>query len=122
MKRTIRLAPPAADQLLRYAWPGNVRELENAMERACLLAMGNVIDVGDLPAEVRDHRTLTITSEEVRRLRDVERDHILSVLERNHGNKTLTALQLGIGLATLRRKLNSYAKADPLVGSMVGTR
>ena len=102
---------------------GNVRELENAVERACLLAMGNVIDVGDLPAEVRDHRTLTsITSEEVRRLCDVEREHILSVLERNHGNKTLTALQLGIGLATLRRKLNSYAKADPLVGSIVATR
>jgi two-component system, NtrC family, response regulator HydG len=123
MERAINSYTPAAlEKILSYSWPGNVRELENAVERACLLAMGNAIDVGDLPAEVRDHRTLMIKSEEVRPLRDVERDHILSVLERNHGNKTITALQLGIGLATLRRKLNSYAKADPLVGSMVGTR
>ena len=123
MERPINGYTPAAlEKILSYSWPGNVRELENAVERACLLAMGNTIDLGDLPAEVRDHRTLTIKSEEVRRLRDVERDHILSVLERNHGNKTLAAQQLGIGLATLRRKLKSYAKADPLVAAIVGTR
>ena len=100
----------ALEQLLRYPWPGNVRELENAVERACALATGDVIDVDDLPDEVRNHQTLVITSEQVRPLRDVEREYILAVLERNAGSKTVTAQQLKIGLATLRRKLKSYKK------------
>ena len=100
----------ALEQLLRYPWPGNVRELENAVERACALATGDVIDVDDLPDEVRHHQTLVITSEQVRPLRDVEREYILAVLERNAGSKTVTAQQLKIGLATLRRKLKSYKK------------
>ena len=102
--------PDALDQILRYPWPGNVRELENAVERACALATGDVIDVDDLPEEVRHHQTLVITSEQVRPLRDVEREYILAVLDRNQGSKTVTAQQLRIGLATLRRKLKSYKK------------
>lgn len=102
--------PNALEQILRYPWPGNVRELENAVERACALATGDVIDVDDLPDEVRHHQTLVITSEQVRPLRDVEREYILAVLERNAGSKTVTAQQLRIGLATLRRKLKSYKK------------
>jgi DNA-binding NtrC family response regulator len=101
----------ALDQMLRYPWPGNVRELENAVERACALATGEIIDVDDLPDEVRHHRALIIASEHVRPLRDVEREYILAALERNHGSRTLTAEQLHIGLATLRRKLKGYARA-----------
>jgi two-component system, NtrC family, response regulator HydG len=100
----------ALERILRCPWPGNVRELENAVEQACALSTENVIDVDDLPDEVRDHRTLTIQTEDVRPLRDVERDYILAVLERNHGSKTVTAQQLRIGPATLRRKLKSYEK------------
>lgn len=99
----------ALDQILRYPWPGNVRELENAVERACALATGDVIDVDDLPDDVRDHHALIIASEHVRPLWDIEREYILAALERNHGSKTLTAEQLRIGLATLRRKLKTYA-------------
>jgi transcriptional regulator with PAS, ATPase and Fis domain len=111
MHRTITSYTPAAlEQMLRYPWPGNVRELENAVERACALAEGNVIDVDDLPDEVRHHHTLVIASEHVRPLRDIEREYILAALERNHGSKSVTAEQLRIGLATLRRKLNSYKK------------
>jgi DNA-binding NtrC family response regulator len=98
----------ALDRMLRYPWPGNVRELENAVERACALATGELIDVDDLPDEVRHHHALVITSEHVRPLRDIEREYILAALERNHGSRTLTAEQLRIGLATLRRKLKSY--------------
>jgi two-component system response regulator HydG len=111
MQRPITGYTPAAlQQILRYPWPGNVREFENAVERACALSTGNVIDVDDLPDDVREHRTLTIESEHVRPLREIERDYILAALERNHGSKTATAQQLRIGLATLRRKLNGYRK------------
>ena len=102
----------ALDQMLRYPWPGNVRELENAVERACALATGELIDVDDLPDDVRHHHALVITSEHVRPLRDIEQEYILAALERNHGSRTLTAEQLRIGLATLRRKLNSYGIRD----------
>jgi DNA-binding NtrC family response regulator len=102
----------ALDQMLRYPWPGNVRELENAVERACALATGELIDVDDLPDEVRHHQALVITSEHVRPLRDIEREYILAALERNHGSRTLTAEQLCIGLATLRRKLKRYGIRD----------
>jgi transcriptional regulator with PAS, ATPase and Fis domain len=98
----------ALERMLRYPWPGNVRELENAVERACAFATGDLIDVDDLPDEVRHHHALVISSEHVRPLRDIEREYILAALERNHGSRTLTAEQLRIGLATLRRKLKSY--------------
>jgi DNA-binding NtrC family response regulator len=45
----------------------------------------------------------------VRPLREIEREYILAALERNHGNRTLTAQQLKIGPATLFRKLKEYA-------------
>ncbi|MEK7392654.1 MAG: sigma-54 dependent transcriptional regulator [Fibrobacterota bacterium] len=110
MKRKIPgLAPDAADKLLRYAWPGNVRELENAMERAAALAPGELVELDDLPDEVR-----SVFVEPgamlgaVRPLGDVEKEYILASLERNGGNQTRTAEHLHIGSATLYRKLKSY--------------
>ena len=102
------LSPRRAEQLLRYAWPGNVRELENAMERAVVLAQVSRTGIEDLPEEVRqvvDSRSL---SGRVKALEEVERAYILAVLERNDGQQTRTAEQLGIGLATLHRKLKKY--------------
>ena len=104
-------APDALEQLLRYRWPGNVRELENAIERACALATGPVLESQDLPEEVRRHGRVVSTSDGVRPLRDVEREHILAALHRNRGNRTVTARQLKIGAATLFRKLKGYADA-----------
>jgi len=113
MHRTVAdYTPQALEQLLRYPWPGNVRELENAVERACALATGDLIDVDDLPDELRHHHTLIIASELVRPLREIEREYILAALERNHGSRAITAEQLRIGLATLHRKLKRYARDD----------
>ncbi len=110
MKRKISgLAPPAADQLLRYEWPGNVRELENAMERAVALARGTRVELDDLPEEVRHAlpRAVAIAGT-VRPLEEIEKEYILAALELNKGNQTHTAEQLQIGSATLYRKLKSY--------------
>lgn len=110
MKRKIsRLAPHAADQILRYEWPGNVRELENTMERAVALARGSRIEIEDLPEEVRQAIPRpAVTGGTVRLLDDVEKEYILAALEVNGGNQTRTAEQLGIGSATMYRKLKSY--------------
>ena len=110
MKRKISgLAPGAADQLLRYAWPGNVRELENAMERAVALTSGTRVELEDLAEEIRQAiRSPAASTGTVRPLEEVEKEHILVALEANGGNQTLTAQQLGIGAATLYRRLKSY--------------
>jgi two-component system, NtrC family, response regulator HydG len=110
MKRPITgYSPEALEHILRYPWPGNIRELENVVERACAIATGTLVELAGLPDEVRHHQSLVITSEHVRPLREIERDYILAALERNHGNRTLTAQQLKIGPATLFRKLREYA-------------
>ncbi|HEY5955187.1 MAG TPA: sigma-54-dependent Fis family transcriptional regulator [Polyangiaceae bacterium] len=112
MKRKLSgLAPSAADQLLRYEWPGNVRELENAMERAAALARGTRVELEDLSEEIRQAVPIPIArAGTVRPLGDIEKEYILSALEVNAGNQTLTAEQLKIGSATLYRKLKSYGK------------
>lgn len=97
------------DRMLRYSWPGNVRELENVVERVCALARGKLIDLDDLPLEIRQVHSLSLDAPPVRRLREVEREYILAALEQNDGNKSKTAEQLGIGAATLFRKLRRYA-------------
>jgi two-component system response regulator HydG len=107
-KRVTGFTARAADQLLRYDWPGNVRELGNAIERAVVLTEGDRIDGGDLPEEVRVALPGVLGAGRPRALADVEREYILAVLERNDGNRARTAKELGIGEATLYRKLKEY--------------
>ena len=105
------LAPEIADQLLRYKWPGNVRELQNAMERAVALAAGDRVELVDLPEEVGGRGPSLApsgASGAIRPLHEVEKDHILAALRENEGNQTHTAAQLGIGTATLYRKLKKF--------------
>jgi two-component system response regulator HydG len=101
--------PRAADQLARYEWPGNVREVQNAIERAVALAVGNRIDVEDLPEELRVAMPRPRPIGTTRPLEEVEREYILAAVESAGGNRTRAAADLGIGLATLKRKLKSYA-------------
>jgi len=110
LKRKITgLSPASADQLLRYDWPGNVRELENAMERAVVLARGSRVEVEDLPEEVRNvFARPVVTGGKIRRLADIEKEYILAAMELNGGNQVLTAKELGIGSATLYRRLKRY--------------
>jgi DNA-binding NtrC family response regulator len=100
--------PAAAQQLLSYPWPGNVRELENAVERAVVLARRTQVDVDDLPPEVGLSVSEPRTPGEVRTLARVERDYIASVLRGVGGNRAQAAAKLGIGTATLYRKLKRY--------------
>jgi DNA-binding NtrC family response regulator/predicted hydrocarbon binding protein len=108
-RRSDGLTPRAADQLVRYDWPGNVRELENAMERAVALSTGARVDLDDLPEEVRQATSPLVPQSGSRRLADIEREVILGTLEANQGNRARAADELGIGIATLYRKLKEYA-------------
>ena len=102
------LSPAAAHLLVRHEWPGNVRELENAMERAVALARGNLVEVEGLPEEIVAASPSFGASGEPKSLAEVERDHILSVLRATAGNREEAASILGIGTATLYRRLKRY--------------
>ncbi len=105
--------PRAADQLLRYEWPGNVREVQNAVEHAVALAAGPRVDLDDLPEELRGALPRPRPGGRTRPLEDVEREYVLAAGEGAGGNRTRAAADLGIGLATLKRKLKRWEAAGP---------
>ncbi len=90
--------------LSEYAWPGNVRELQNVIHRALLLSPKDLIEPADLPADLRGGGGMRSG----RRLEDVEREHILSVLKEVGEQKGKAAEILGLDPKTLYRKLLSY--------------
>jgi DNA-binding NtrC family response regulator len=101
-------SPVVAEQLLRHHWPGNVRELENVIEHAGVLCRGRQIEIEDLPENLRSSLPAALAAGSVRPLAEIERDYILAALEANDGHRETTAQQLGIGVATLYRKLRTY--------------
>jgi len=110
-RKTASLTPAAADRLLRHSWPGNVRELQNAMERALALGSGERIEFDDLPEEIRAARGAAPSTGQS--LADLERSAIYAALEETDGNRERAATQLGIGVATLYRKLHRYRARQP---------
>ncbi|WP_321530867.1 sigma-54-dependent Fis family transcriptional regulator [uncultured Desulfuromonas sp.] len=107
-RKITAFSPQAAKQLLSYHWPGNVRELQNVVEYGVALAMGNRIELEDLPEELQTTIPQPALSGEIRSLEEVEKNYILSALKTLDGNKAKTAEALNIGIATLYRKLNAY--------------
>ena len=97
--------------LLSSEWPGNVRELENAVEHALAIGAGPTLRIPDLPPHISGFVGEIVIQEfavEARSLREVERRHILRVLEETGGNHAHAARVLGIDRRTLYRKLNKY--------------
>jgi DNA-binding NtrC family response regulator len=101
----------ALAQLASQPWPGNVRELENTIERAVILASGDVLDVKDVagPRSPSSGAAFaTFTGDQVPTLDELERAHILKVLELCENQKTKAAQMLGINRTTLWKKLRQY--------------
>jgi two-component system response regulator HydG len=105
------LTPAAAERLLGYDWPGNVRELQNYIERAVVLARYDRLTVDDLPQKLRragrSSSGIGDPSLQVP-LDEVERRHILRVLDAVRGNKLAASRLLGLHRKTLYRKLERY--------------
>ena len=100
--------PQAMDLLIHYDWPGNIRELENAVERAVVLLTGEYISERELPLAIAGTPIPILSSadDEILPLVEVEKEVILSALEKTGGNKTEAARQLGITRKTLLAKLS----------------
>jgi two-component system response regulator HydG len=89
-----------------YSWPGNVRELENVIGNACMMVDGIVIDVRDLPESIRGRsRDLAAHDETMLSLEELQKRHMIRVLERVGGNKSQAAEILGISRATIYQLL-----------------
>jgi DNA-binding NtrC family response regulator len=103
-----RIAPEAMEALERYDWPGNVRELANVLERAQILAEGHIITTEDLPEGLVEMTPEIGEAGDPRRLRDVERRHVQSILRQAKGNKVQAARALGISRRALYRLIAKY--------------
>ena len=102
--------PRAMDLMLRHDWPGNVRELENAVERAVILAPGDMITERDLPAGLRaDEQGQDAPGHAAGlSLEDAEREAIARTLEQVGHNKSEAARVLGVTRVTLRNKMRKF--------------
>jgi transcriptional regulator of acetoin/glycerol metabolism len=107
-----RLDDDALDTLLTYRWPGNVRELRSVLRAAAALGDSDgEIRAEHLPSELVEQvetarMDMPLSSCASGTLAAMETDAIREALERHHGNIAATARSLGIGRATLHRKLH----------------
>jgi DNA-binding NtrC family response regulator len=112
-----RVSREAMDAILRFPWPGNVRELEHVIERAIILAEGPEIALRDLPPHVATHAGQAATGGDgyaaTTTLEDVEKQHILRVLQHVEWKRALAADTLGINRRTLYRKIQEYRIEEP---------
>ena len=109
----VSLSDDVLGRLMKHPWPGNVRELENVIRSMVALKSNPVIELNDLPTNLRrsidpyQEVDLGLASEIIP-LAEVERRHILRAIEHTRGDVQTAALLLGIGRTTLYRKLKAY--------------
>lgn len=108
-KRVTEISPEAMAFLIQYDWPGNVRELEHTIERAIVLTPYSTIMPEDLPAFMASQPSPPATvSSGWKTLGQLEREHILRVLDAFKDDEGKAAEVLGIHRKTLQRKLKEY--------------
>jgi len=104
-KRITRVAPEAMNQLQQQPWPGNVRELENAVERAMVVGTEPELHEQDF---IFKPQSVSVSSGSGKKLEEMERAHILRVVEECGGNQSHAADILDIDRVTLYHKLKKY--------------
>jgi DNA-binding NtrC family response regulator len=104
-KPTLQISPKTYEKLRKYEWPGNIRELQHMVERTVILNDRKLLTYTDfLPSK----RTLAGPTQETSRLEDMEKQHILRIINRNKGNITRAARDLGISRTALHRRIRKY--------------
>jgi transcriptional regulator with PAS, ATPase and Fis domain len=103
-KPELRLSAQAIKKLMKYHWPGNVRELQHTLEKAVILAEDNTLKPTDFIFQGRSREK----QDRHKTLEEMERELIDEALEKQNGNLTAAAEQLGITRQTLYNKIKRY--------------
>ena len=104
-KPNLKINQQAQDKLLKYAWPGNIRELQHTIEKAVILSEGNLLRTEDFfmrPVVQEKINESELTLEEM------EKRMINLSVEKNNGNLSVAAEQLGISRQTLYNKMKKF--------------
>ena len=108
-RKTFKGFKPSAMQLLqRYNWPGNIRELQHAIERAIIMAEGDELDSRDFFFLSSKPVNEKISNSHTLNLDDVEKNVIQKAIDKNGGNISKAAKELGLTRASLYRRLEKY--------------
>jgi len=104
-KTVCRIGKDVMARLKKYSWPGNVRELENIIERGVILTPDEQLHLNLLPPEINDQENKPTNGGA---LDTMEKDLIAQVLRKHNWNRKQSALELGISVKTLYRKIKEY--------------
>jgi transcriptional regulator with GAF, ATPase, and Fis domain len=111
LKSSVRgFSPQGLAAIRKYPWPGNVRQLENRLKKALVLCDRHLLSPEDLDLGGQD--SLTIVPLEKAK-EEFQRKYVLEILERNNGNRTQTARDLGVDPRTIFRYLERESQATP---------
>ena len=105
--KSARLNEHELELLSVHHWPGNVRELKNVIERSLLLNT----PASECISGTKQNFSVITASTRSNLLEDIEKHHILKVLEMENGNKSATARILGVSRKTLERKVSAWVRA-----------
>ncbi|HZN09921.1 MAG TPA: sigma 54-interacting transcriptional regulator [Pyrinomonadaceae bacterium] len=117
-KRIEGISASAKERLINYSWPGNIRELQNVIERALILCNGPILELESdlsnvsaalvMPVTETAHTVLQADQSQLKTLQEVEREHIMAVLQQTHGvieGASGAARTLGLHPNTLRHRM-----------------
>jgi DNA-binding NtrC family response regulator len=107
-----KISRDAFDEMMLHDWPGNVRELENAIERAVVIGQGREIQAESLPFFKEEQAYVPRDQS----LQEIEKAHIVQVLEELQWNITRSAATLGIDRVTLYNRIKKYGLKKPSDG------
>ncbi len=105
------ISPDALAVLMSHDYPGNIRELENVIEHAFVLCRGTVINIDNLPENIRPKETKPLGA--LTSMDDLEAVYISEALKKNNWNRKKTAKELGIHKTTLWRKMKKLGIRIP---------
>jgi DNA-binding NtrC family response regulator len=101
-----RISGDALKILTAYPWPGNLRELKSVINKAAILADSEIIMPSALPSHLALNKEVRCRPS--RTLKDIEKEHIINVLEETGGNQSKASEILGINRKTLYKKIHTY--------------
>ncbi|MCX8023072.1 MAG: sigma-54 dependent transcriptional regulator [Syntrophorhabdaceae bacterium] len=117
-KNIVRVEERGMKRIMEYDWPGNIRELENILTRAAINTQGDVILDDTISSMLNAKEAISRSideGDEILNLHELERRHILHILNRTHWHLGKACSLLGLSRPTLRKKLKIYNLSTGMV-------